>query len=295
MFPQVRHFLHRFLQNKSGVSVIFGALLLLSIFSVFLSVFLITALPALEMYRESAESDLLFRDVLNFSETVDAFSSFSNASDLFLFARGAAVSADENGGKFLFRADMTLPPDPAAVPESVSFPDYFELSSGSVVFINAYTQIPDQFYFYGPAGLILCQEDGASFIRRPPVSLTRGEDDRILLRLSGRLIRNGDPLISESSGTVHVRGQTVYLHDFISEIEIRYIPPPAVNIESDEIFYENRDIAVEKYLSETAVRIGQAFPEIEAVYRDEIVALTLSSDVPMEADIQIMTLIIDFE
>ncbi|MCL2549358.1 MAG: hypothetical protein FWE78_00135 [Methanimicrococcus sp.] len=288
--------------DQSAVSVIFGALLLLSIFTVLFSVFLVTALPAWTMHKEAEESDLLYADVLKFSENTDTFSR-SGASGSFhpqtqiLSSRHSTVMADETGGFLLFQAEMNLPPEVVSLLKTESVPGQnFKLSSGSVLFINSYTQIPDQFYFYGPAGLILCQEDGASFIRPPPIYLSRGDGGKILLQLSGCIIECRSSSVSVSNPAVCFRNvRTVYVHDFVSEVEIRYVPPAVFSVDPDLVFYENRDIAVENYLSGLAVSISDNFPEIEAVYRDEIAVLTLTSETPIEIDIQITVLQIEFE
>jgi len=301
MFQKIVPSFKKYVRDQSAVSVIFGALLLLSLFSVIFSVFLVTALPAWTMYQEAEESDLLYADVLKFSENVDTISQ-SGGSGLFfpksqiLFSRRSTVIADENGGFLLYRAEMNLPPEVESVLKTDPASDYSKLSSGSVLFINSYMQLPDQFYFCGPAGLILCQEDGASFIRPPPIYLSRGDDDQILLQLSGYIIECRSSAVSGANSVICFRNvRTVNAHDFVSEVKILYVPPTALNVESDSIFYENRDIAVENYLSGLAALIQENYPKIEAVYNNEIACLTLTSETLIEIDIQITVLQIEFE
>lgn len=301
MFQKTVLFVRNFVRDESAVSAVFGALLLLGIFSVIFSVFLVTALPAWVMHQESEERDLLHADVLTFSENAGILSR-SAASGFFLprtqvlSSRNSTVAADENGGTFLFRADTDLPPEVESILKTGSNPDYFKLSSGSLLFIENYQQLPDQFYFYGPAGLILCQEDGASFILPPSVYLSRGDSGKILLQLSGYIVECHSSAVSGVNTVICFRNvQTVYAYDFVSEVELRYVPPTGPNFGSDSIFYENRDIAVEYYLSDLASSIQENFPEIEAVYKSEIAGLTLTSETPIELDIQITVLQVEFE
>jgi len=337
MFQKIVLSVKKYVRDESAVSVIFGALLLLSLLSVLFSVFLVTALPAWTQYREAEESDLLYADVLKFSENAGPLSRSDVSGSSFpknqiLSSRQSTAMVDENSGFLLFWAEINVPPEvesllkmgtnlspnPGSNPGPNSGPNsgqnpgpnsgqnpgqnpssnsvYFKLSSGSVHFINSYTQIPDQFYFCGPAGLILCQEDGASFIRPLPIYLSRGDGGKILLQLSGYIVEGRSSAVSGANSVICFRNvQTVYAHDFVSEVEIRYVPPAALNVGLDEIFYENRDIAVETYLSNFAALVSDNYPEIEAVYKDEIVCLTLTSEKPIEIDIQVTVLQIEFE
>jgi len=301
MFQKIVPSFKKYVRDQSAVSVIFGALLLLSLFSVIFSVFLVTALPARTLSLEAEESDLLYADVLKFSENVETISRSGGSGSLFpksqiLFSRQSTVMTDENGGFLLFRAEMNLPQEVESVLKTDPASDYLKLSSGSVLFINSYTQLPDQFYFFGPAGLILCQEDGSSFIRPPPIRLSRGDDGKILLQLSGYIIEGRSSAVSGVNSVICFRTvRTVYAHDFVSEIEILYVPPAALNVHSDSIFYENRDIAVKNYLSGLAALISDHYPEIDVVYERNSGGLTLTSVAPIEIDIQITVLQIEFE
>jgi len=309
MFQKIVLSVKKYVRDESAVSVIFGALLLLSLLSVLFSVFLVTALPAWTQYREAEESNLLYADVLKFSDNAGTLSRSDVSVSSFpksqiLSSRQSTAMVDENSGFLLFWAEINVPPEVESLlnmdtnpsPNSGPNSGYFKLSSGSVYFINSYTQIPDQFYFCGPAGLILCQEDGASFIRPPPIYLSRGDGGKILLQMSGYIVEGRSSAVSGANSVICFRNaQTVYAHDFVSEVEIRYVPPAALNVDSDSIFYENRDIAVETYLSNFAALISGNYPEIEAVYKDEIVGLTLTSEKPIEIDIQVTILQIEFE
>ena len=281
-----------FFRDQSGVSAIFGAFLLLGIAVVFLSAFLVYAVPAWELQKESEENNSLYLSVIQFSNDIDSlsgkpFSNFSSFQKNILLPPSNAVILTDSGGEFLFSADFSIPPESEAYLKSESsVPEYFVLSRGSVIFSNSYQQLPDQFYFVGPSALLLCQNEGASFIKSPAVRIIKGSDGRILLTLSGQIFKSeSSPVFGDKAVIRYRETKTIMIHDFVSDIEIRYVPSSSSYPQTHSIFYENRDIASELWLSDFSHRIADDFPEIEAVYRDEISSLIISSEVPIEIDI----------
>jgi len=293
-------FLKRFFQNRSGVSVVFGALLLLSICVVFLSVFLVYAVPSWEMYRESEENDSLYLSVIQFSNTLNSYPQQSGSAKprrfLSLPPSNATVFTD-SGGEFLFSADISLPLESEMylINES-SVPGYYVLSRGSVIFSDSYHQLPDQFYFVGPSSLLLCQNEGASFIHSPFIHFVRGSDGRILLLLSGQIFKcDSAPIFGEKKVIQYRETKTVEIHDFVSDFEIRYVPSSSAYPSIHSAFYENKDIAMETRLFDFGSQSMNDFPEIEIVYKDEISSLIVSSEVPIEVDICVTEFEIIFE
>ena len=293
-------FLKRFFQNQSGVSVVFGALLLFSICVVFLSVFLVYAVPAWEMYRESEENDSLYLSVIQFSNTLESFprQSVSAKSQGFLSlpSSNATVFTDPDG-EFLFSADLSLPPESEMyLKTESSIPGYYVLSRGSVIFFDSYHQLPDQFYFVGPSSLLLCQNEGASFIHPLSIRFVRGSDGQILLLLSGQIFKcDSAPIFGKKKIIQYRETKTVEIHDFVSEFEIRYAPSLSDYSSIHSVFYENKDIAMETRLFDFGSQGMNDFPEIEIVYKDEISSLIISSEVPIEVDICVTEFEIIFE
>ena len=290
LLSKIRIFMRSFFRDQSGVSAIFGAFLLLGIAVVFLSAFLVYAVPAWELQKESEENNSLYLSVIQFSNDIDSlsgkpFSNFSAFQKSILLPPSNATILTDSGGEFLFSADFSIPPESEAYLKSESsVSDYFVLSRGSVIFSNSYHHLPDQFYFVGPSSLLLCQNEGASFIKSPAVRIIKGSDGRILLTLSGQIFKSeSSPVFGDKAVIRYRETKTVMIHDFVSDIEIRYAP--SSDLQTYSIFYENRDIASELWLSDFSRRIADDFPEIEAVYRDEISSLVISSEVPIEIDI----------
>jgi hypothetical protein len=292
MFSQIKifEFLKSFFQNQFGVSAIFGALLLFGICVLFLSAFLIYAVPAWELQQESEENDSLYLSVIQFSNETEIISQkagFSPFQSVFLLPPSNATVLTDTDGGFLFLADLSIPSESESylLSES-SVSGYYVLSRGSVIFSNSYHQLPDQFYFVGPSSLLLCQNEGASFVKSPSVRFVRESDGRILLTLSGQIFKSeSSPIFGEKSVVRYRETKTVMIHDFVSDVEIRYVPSPSSYLQTYSIFYENRDIASEMWLSDLAGRLAIDFPEIEAVYTDELSSLIISSAVPIEIDI----------
>ena len=294
--------LKSFFQNQSGVSVIFGALLLFGICIVFLSAFLVYAVPAWELQKESEENDSLYLSVIQFSNDINALnqksgSGFSSFQGFILLPPSNATVSADAGGEFLFSADLSIPSESETylISES-SVSGYFVLSRGSVIFSNSYHQLPDQFYFVGPSSLLLCQNEGASFIQSPSVRFVRGSDGQILLLLSGQIFKcDSSPIFGENAVIRYRETKTITIHDFVSDFEIRYVPSSSYFPQIHSVYYENRDIASEFWLSDFDSRLTDDFPEIEAVYKNEISSLTISSAVPIEIDIRITEFEIGFE
>jgi len=293
MFSRVKifEFLKSFFQNQSGVSAIFGALLLFGIGIMLLSAFLVYAIPAWELHSESEENDSLYLSVIQFSNDIDSFfqksPDFSFGHGVLLFPPSNAIVLTDAGGEFLFSADISVPPESETYLKSdSSVSDWYVLSRGSVLFFNSYHQLPDQVYFVGPSSLLLCQNEGAAFVKSPAIRFSRAFDGRILLSLSGQVFKsNSSPVSGEKAVIRYRETKTIMIHDFVSDIEIRYVPSLSAYPQMHSGFYENRDIALEFWLSDFGSRIADDFPEIEVVYKDEISGLVISSAVPIEIDI----------
>ena len=285
-------FIKSLFRDQSGVSTLFGALLLLSIAVVFLSAFLVYALPAWELHQESEENDTLFLSIVRFSNDADSMSQksqtgISDFQSVVLPPSNASIFTDTGGG-FVFFSDLSIPPESENyLKTESSVQNYYALSSGSVMVFNEYNQLPDQLYFVSPSFLLLCQSEGASFIKSPSAHFIES-DGRFILFLSGEILKcDSSPIFGEKAVIRYRKNRTVEIHDFVSDFEIRYVPPPSALFESHSIFYENRNIAAESWLSDFSSRISADFPEMDIVYKDEISSLCISSAVPIEVDIRI--------
>lgn len=279
-------FLKKLFRDESGVSVIFGALLLLAVFTVFLSAFLITAVPAKIMSEESAGNDLLLSEILKHSDNEVPAGRVSFHSDY------STVHVIEDGG-ILFAADISLPPEtksflkPDLIFNSVNDFDFYQLSSGSLLFSCRYSQIPDCLYSSGESSLLLIQEDGSSFIKPPAISVRRNKEDKILLSMRGDVIR-----FSSSAAFGHLTTlncdifQTAEVHDFISEIRISYSPPapgPVLN-ETAAVQKEN---AFRQWMLKFENELNLDFPELKTDWNPEKRMLVISSDSLFEIDITV--------
>ncbi|WP_318785020.1 hypothetical protein [Methanimicrococcus hacksteinii] len=95
-------FFQKFIRDESGVSAVFGALLLLAVLSLFFSAFLLTAVPAQIMAEESDKNEQLLSDILKLSEN-PASSGRSS------FHSQYASVHTETGGGIIFCADLSVP------------------------------------------------------------------------------------------------------------------------------------------------------------------------------------------
>ncbi|WNY27697.1 hypothetical protein [Methanolapillus ohkumae] len=118
----MRHkfFFFRFLKNRSGVSAVFGALLLLGILAVAISLITANVLPARALLEEEKEEKIFFSSVLLFAEKINLLMkksiSFTGQSDFvsetqIIVSKNTSVFADENAGYFFVRTNATLPPN----------------------------------------------------------------------------------------------------------------------------------------------------------------------------------------
>lgn len=296
------------LRDDSGVSVIFGALLLLAIFAVFLSAFLITAIPAKIMSDESAGNDLLLSEILQFSES-EAFSGST------VFHSDYSTVQIAEGGEIVFAANISVPPEtesflksdysfdsslnPFSNPSSGSAGDFalYKLSSGSLLFSCRYSQIPDRFYSFGDSSLLLIQEGGSSFLKPPAVRVWRNKDDKILFSMRGDVLHFPSSSSSSSSlspslvfsnlTTLNYRIiQTADVHDFVSEICIFYLPP-----ESDSFLNETaaaqKEKAFQDWLLKFENELNRDFPELKTESDFEKGMLVISSDSLFEIDVTV--------
>jgi hypothetical protein len=298
----------RWIRSESGVSVIFGALLLLSILTVFILVFLVYAIPAYQLEKESVENDTLFLSVLLFSEKLENLQSFSPSSSFKSqsFPSNAAVLVNEKDGCFLFSAPLSLPPESEkSIASNFSLnhdvfsdisknTEWFFLSSGSVMFYNQYEQLPDQVYFVGPSSFILSQEDGASFIQEPAIFLIRGSNNQIYISLSGFIVRNNNDPVFEKNPTLRYRLiKTIFAHDFVSCVAIRYAAPETTAFQLPSDFYGSREKVYTSWFLKLQETIQSDYPEIDVYFDPDSMSLYLISSVPIEIDVQIME--IEFE
>ena len=297
-------------RGKSGVSAVFGALLLLAILTVFVLAFLVYAVPAYQIEKESAENEALFLSVLHFSEKLEDLrqsSSFSSSSiKSQSFPSNVTVLVNENDGGFLFSAHLVLPPDSEKTIQS-KYPikhdvfaevsdetQWFFLSSGSVMFYNQYEQLPDQVYFVGPSAFILSQEDGASFIQDPSIFIIRGSDNQIFMSLSGVIVQNNNDPVFEKNPILRYRlTKTIFAHDFVSSVAVRYVSPETAAFQLSPDFYDNKDKAYDSWFLRLRETIQSDYPEIDVYFDSDDMSLYLISSVPIEIEIQIME--IEFE
>ena len=284
--------------------------MLLSILTVFILAFLVYAIPAYQLEKESMENDTLFLSVLHFSEKLGDLQPSSSLSSSSLksqsFPSNVTVLVNENDGFFLFSAPVSLPPESEkAVKSKFSLDhDVFSevsgetqwlfLSSGSVMFFNQYEQLPDQIYFVGPSAFILSQEDGASFIQDPEIFIIHGSNNQIFMSLSGVIVQNNNDPVFEKNPTLRYRlTKTIFAHDFVSCIAIRYIPPETSAFQISSDFYDNRDGIYNSWFLRIQETIQSDYPEIDVYFDPDSMSLYLISSVPIEIEIQIME--IEFE
>ncbi|WNY29156.1 hypothetical protein MmiEs2_13740 [Methanimicrococcus stummii] len=279
-------------RDESGVSVIFGALLLLSILALFISLFLTAAIPAKIMAEESAENDRLLSDILKFSETNDSgsFSFHSNHSTIHVF------ESEKHG--IYFSADISIPPETESFLKAGAFSgefDSYRLSSGGLLFSCDYSQIPDCDYFLGDSSLLLIQDDGFSYLLPPVVNVYQNQGN-ILISLSGDLVRSTSSSVFGNLTTVNYKIiQTAEVYDFVSEIRIYYVPPESKSkLNPDSVFGEIETVqkeAFSEWLFQFEKKLNRDFPELKTELETESdfenLTLIISSETPFEIDITV--------
>lgn len=286
MFDKFFKKMNEMIRDESGVSVIFGALLLLSISAVFLSLFLATAIPAKIMSEESAGNDLLLSEILKHSDD-GAFS-----GSLSFHSNYSTMTVVEDGG-FLFAANLSVPPETKSflksdlVFSSDNASDSYKLSSGSLLFSCRYSQLPDRFYSSGDSSLLLIQEGGSSFLKSPAIRIWRNNEDKILFSMRGDIIHFSSSSVFGNLTTLNYRVlQTAEVHDFVSEICLFYLPA-----EPDSFFNESAAIQKEKAFQEWMLKfeneLNLNFPELKTDSDLENMVLIISSDPLFELDVAV--------
>ncbi len=279
-------FLIKMIRDESGVSVIFGALLLLTISAVFLSAFLMTAVPAKIMSEESDANDLLLSEILKHSGNEAPAGRVSFHSDY------STVNAVEGGG-ILFAADISVPPETDSflksdlIFHSVNDFDFYRLSSGSLLFSCRYSQIPDCFYSSGDSSLLLIQEDGSSFLKPPDISIRRNKDNKILLSMRGDVLRfSSSPVFGPLTILNGVVIQTVEVHDFVSEICILYSADASGPVLNEALTIQ-KEKAFREWLLNFEQELNRDFPELKTDSDPEKLTLIISYDSFFEIDIRV--------
>ncbi|MDL2261487.1 hypothetical protein LJC08_04565 [Methanimicrococcus sp. OttesenSCG-928-J09] len=292
-----------FLGNNEGVSTIFGALLLLAIAAVFISAFLLTAIPAQIMLEESEDSSRLESDIIRFSEQNNP------AGSLFFQTAYTSVFADETADQIIFSADLTMPPETKAFLKTVgdiqppdSSDDVFQssdvycLSSGSLLFLSKYSQIPDSAYSIGASSILLIQDDGFSFLKTPDISFRRGKDDQILLTMSGTIVKSNSS--SVFGNRTHVRFFTIQsaeIYDSVPAIAFQFIPASNNSKGGSELeLNEAKTEAFKKWTANFENVLLRDFPELEIETDDETLTLFVFSETPFDIDIKIREIEYDF-
>ena len=295
-----------FLSDSSGVSVIFGAVLLLGILMLFFSAYLITAVPAQILSEESANQELFHSDLLNLFEKIanpaaDFSSIGSKRGTHFFSAKHSAGFVDENGGRLLFEADIVLPPESEEflkteetevkkikkVKISEEAEEAFEiytLGSGSIVFFNSYTQLPDRAYYFGPVSLILSQKDGAVSVTPSAVRLSKNESGSALISLSGQIFKGrAAPVFGNQTAVFFERLQKAEGIGFTTALSVWYIPPPNDDLSfTSAEFAENRDECIRKMFYDLHRQIQSEYPDLDSVYDSENICLQIHSEKPIE-------------
>ena len=297
-----------FLSDSSGVSVIFGAVLLLGILMLFFSAYLITAVPAQILSEESANQESFHSDLLNLFEKManpaaDFSSIGSKRGTRFFSAEHSAGFVDENGGRLLFEADIVLPPESAEFlktkdtegkevkisekaeeeAEEKAF-EIYTLGSGSIVFFNSYTQLSDRVYYFGPASLILSQKDGAVSVTPAAVRLSKNESGSALISLSGRVFKSGGaPVFGNQTAVFFERLQKAEGVGFATALSVWYIPPPNDDFSfTSAEFAENRDECIRKMFYDLHRQIQSEYPDLDSVYDSKNIRLQIHSEIPIE-------------
>ncbi|MDY0266777.1 MAG: hypothetical protein RBQ94_03910 [Methanimicrococcus sp.] len=289
-----------FLKEDTGVSTVFGALLLLAVLTVFLSAFLAIAVPAYKMSEESKKDDRLLSDIFILMESPP-----QKKIQKTFHTEDVVLRADENSGGFLFAAFVSVPPDTSSFlrydgksqnskifdelqspPHLSSLPpdsEYYILSRGSLFFSCRYSQIPERSYLLEDASLLLLQKSGHVFLTPPNISI-RKSNDRILLSMSGDIILSGSsPVFANRTVVKSETLQKAEIHDFVSFLAIQYLPPNTDSFLSAKE-KEQKTEAVSRYFSDLNHTIHLNFPELISEWDEENSTLLISSESAFELD-----------
>ncbi|MDR0768091.1 MAG: hypothetical protein LBE57_06635 [Methanosarcinales archaeon] len=294
---KIKHPVKEMFRDESGVSVIFGALLLLAILTLFLSAFLLTALPAKVMSEESADNDLILSGILKLSEKTAASSSHS------FYSKHSAIQAVESEGGILFAvaSGLSAPPETESFLKSDSFNHdlffgfnddladdfvFYRLSSGSLIFSSRYSQIPDRVYSLGDSSLLLIQEGGSSFLK-PPAVFVRKNDGKILISMSGDIIRSASSPVFGDLTTLNYRViQKAEVYDFATAVCIFYIPPGQDSFFNETVAVQ-REKAFKQWILEFENNLNRNFPELKTKSDADNLMIVISSDSAFEIDITV--------
>ena len=263
------------------------------------------------------------------------FSSFSSKRGFQIFSSPGSVSSsetviyvDENGGRFVFAAELNLPPEsekflktdgldfsqlnPDLI-EQVEQIEHFDnfsnfqtytLSSGSIIFSNSYSQLPNQVYFLGPSSLILSQNDGAVSVFPFPIHFSENESGSLLLSISGQIFKsNSSPVFGNRTLLSFEQTQKAEGVYFATAVAIQYQAIEKSN--SSEIKsgietnlknnIQNRDEAIEKSLFDFHKFIESEYSDLESFYDSETFSLLIYSEKPFEIHFLVEEFNIEFE
>jgi hypothetical protein len=297
--------------DKSGVSAIFGALLLIAILALFLSAFMLTAIPAKVMSEESAQNDKIFIDVLKLSDSMNSasFGSSSSSSASFSFySKYTTIQATESAGGFFFAAipEISTTPvtksflrsdhifDPTGFPD---FNDHFKddleneivfnrLSLGALSFSSRYSQIPDRVYYLGDSSLLLIQEEGSSFLKPPSVFVRKG-DGNILISITGNIIRTASSPVFGDLTTLHYRViQKAEVYDFVTAVCIYYIPPEQNSLLNETVAAQKEE-SFRQWILTFENDLNRNFPELKMEVDIENLMIVIYSNAGFEIDITV--------
>ena len=262
-------------------------------------------------------------------------SSFSSKRGFQIFSSPGSVSSsetviyvDENSGRFVFAAELNLPPEsekflktdgldfsqlnPDLI-EQVEQIEYFDnlrnfqtytLSSGSIIFQNSYSQLPDQVYFLGPSSLILSQNDGAVSVFPFPIHFSENESGSLLLSISGQIFKsNSSPVFGNRTLLSFEQTQKAEGVYFATAVAIQYQTIEKSNsseiksgIETNiKTNIQNRDEAIEKSLFDFHKFIESEYSDLESFYDSETFSLLIYSEKPFEIHFLVEEFNIEFE
>ncbi|MDR2945030.1 MAG: hypothetical protein LBU81_08165 [Methanosarcinales archaeon] len=285
------------IRDGSGVSSIFGASLLLAILVVFLSAFLITAVPAKIMAEESEYNNRLVSDLLRFSEQKHFGGSF------FLKTDYTSVTADEISDQIIFTADLTLLPetktflktegDFSSFDSDLLSQETFCLSSGALLFSNSYSQIPDSVYSLGASSILQIQDDGFSFLKTPDIFFRRGKNGQILLIMSGDFVKlKSSPVFGDRICIRSFTIQSAEVYDSVSAVAFQYIPSHHSKISFETM--RPKAEAFKKWAAQFENELARDFPELKIENDAENLILIISSETPFDIDLTVREIEFDF-
>ena len=261
------------------------------------------------------------------------FSSFSSKRGFQIFSSPGSVSSsetviyvDENGGRFIFAAELNLPPEsekflktdemdfsqlnPDLIEQIEHFDNFsnfqtYTLSSGSIIFRNSYSQLPDQVYFLGPSSLILSQNDGAVSVFPSSIHFSENESGSLLLSLSGKIFKsNSSPVFGNRTLLSFEQTRKAEGIYFATAVAIQYLPAIEKSNSSEiksgietniKNKTQNRDEAIEKSLFDFHKLIESEYSDLESFYDSETFSLLIYSEKPFEIHFLVEELNIEFE